>query len=201
MSTNREIQQLVNELPSRTELGFEMFTYLIKQGWLSDITLAPHQWRSKSNVTNKSIELGIGHMNPSESEQFVFGNLSHNDMKIQRFMHEMGHLFIRNTKGAPATENLGNSTHNIRRLHEYKRGLSAIGSLGFYPDNERWEEDSAELIAMRLRSASYLGNFAMYLADGGNESELRRVGIAGIPENTAAAIVTITDRAIAPIVL
>jgi len=201
MSTEREIQQLVDELPNRTELGFEMFTHLIRQGWLTDITLAPHKWMSESNAVEKRIELGTGHMSTDESERLVFGNLSQNDMKIQRFMHEMGHLFIRNTKGAPDTENLGNSTHNIRRGHAYKRGLSAVGSLGFYPENERWEEDSAELIAMRLKSVSYLGSFAAHIANRSNEAELRRVGIAGVSEKTAAAIITITDRAISPIKL
>lgn len=49
---------------------------------------------------------------------------------------------------------------------------------------------------MRLTSA-----FAAYLADSSNEPELRRIGIAGVSEETAAAIVTITDRAISPIKL
>lgn len=201
MSTGREIQRLVDELPNQTELGFEMFTHLVKQGWLTDIELIPHQWVSKSRADENKIWLGTGDMSPSDSDRLVFGNLSQNDMKIQRFTHEMGHLFIRNTLGTPDTENLANSTHNIRLGHAYKRGLSAIGSLGFYPKNGRWEEDSAELIAMRLKSASYLGSFATYLADGSNEAGLRRVGMAGVSEKTAAAIITITDRAISPIKL
>ena len=76
MSTEREIQQLVDELPNRTELGFEMFTHLIRQGWLTDITLAPHKWMSESNAVEKRIELGTGHMSTDESERLVFGNLS-----------------------------------------------------------------------------------------------------------------------------
>lgn len=132
MSTERAVQQLVDELPNRTELGFEMFSYLVKQGWLKDIELKPHQWMSKSNAVEKKIWLGTGDMSPSDSDRLVFGKLPQNDMKIQRFTHEMGHLFIRNTLGATDTENLANSTHNFRLRHAYKRGLSAIGSHGFY---------------------------------------------------------------------
>lgn len=54
---------------------------------------------------------------------------------------------------------------------------------------------------MRLKSASYLGIFAAYLADSSNEPELRRVGVAGVSEETAAAIVSVADRAISPIKL
>lgn len=54
---------------------------------------------------------------------------------------------------------------------------------------------------MRLKSVSYLGSFAAHIANRSNEAELRRVGIAGVSEKTAAAIITITDRAISPIKL
>lgn len=200
MSTERVVQQLVNELPNRTELGFEMFTHLVKQGWLKDIELRPDRWMSVSNAVEKKIWLGTGDMSPDDSNRLVFGNLSQNDMRIQRFTHEMGHLLIRNTLGAPDTEKLANSTHNVRLRHAYKRGLSALGSEGFYrDDNRRWEEDSAELIAMRLKSIDYLGHHAMLLADPLNETELRRVGVAGLSGDEAAAIITITDRAVSPI--
>ena len=52
---------------------------------------------------------------------------------------------------------------------------------------------------MRLKSIDYLGHHAMLLADPLNETELRRVGVAGLSGDEAAAIITITDRAVSPI--
>ena len=40
MSTDREIQQLVDELPNRTELGFEMFTHLVRTSSKSPTTFS-----------------------------------------------------------------------------------------------------------------------------------------------------------------
>jgi hypothetical protein len=205
MTREMSAEKRIGQLLSRTELGSKMFNHLLGNGHLVDIDIDSSTWESRSNWQEKSICLGTARQDSPTAERLVFGNLSREEAMIHRFNHEMAHLFLLCPtqgnpldRGTPVVQQFMRSVDSVRRAHSYKKGLSAVGSMSFYNDGRKPHEDAAELIAMRLRSRSYLGAFANYISNPAHKDTLDRIGVAQTPESVASAIVKQVDTVVKP---
>ncbi|MDO4781554.1 MAG: hypothetical protein Q4A34_04185 [Candidatus Saccharibacteria bacterium] len=82
----------------------------------------------------------------------------------------------------------------IRREHSYQLGASAIGSIRFYGDLERYAEDAADIIALAARGDELTEKHMVDLARPAHINS--RIGLATLNVDAVMALANRTNEAL-----
>ena len=131
-----------------------------------EIDVDPSGWTSSSNIGNGTVRLGAGSMSREEMDRvrFLDNQFDYNKNVAYRFSHEAHHFIdaIARRQNTPAMRALDQATQGIRRANNGQRGLSALGSMGFYQSqgiDVMSGEDRTELMTMYTWSPAYFDGF------------------------------------------
>src|SRR6266568_5747335 len=129
-------------------------------------TLNSRDWVSHSRGAG-DIELGTKPMDPATKERLLFqdSSFTYPDEVAYRLNHEAAHglYFLSQREGA--TRELVELVRAARESAGGQRGLTALGSSGYYHGQDKFLEDTTELMAMHTWDPQYLAEYLRFLGD------------------------------------
>lgn len=189
------LTEAICAIPTTTVHGSKLVAKAMRNGWINDTTETSADWMSSSNIMNKKIVIGVGHMSDSDKARLVFGESSQEEMLKHRIIHELGHfvLGLGYLYHDSSVEELMQHTMGIRKQSGYRRGLTGIGSDSFYdtrpnPEYTKPNEDATDLLAEYVRNPKILENHLSYLSNPQASDEHDRLNLTTITPATAADI-------------
>lgn len=193
-------ENLVADLIADSEHGSKLYNYIYRQGRLVDIRRGD-SWVSWSNTQHGVITLGVGEQ-PPEHLGWLAPQCKNQWQAMQhRLFHEMGHLATLTHIGganysepSPLTRGFMEELQAIRREHSYQLGASAIGSIRFYGDLERYAEDAADIIALAARGDELTEKHMVDLARPAHINS--RIGLATLNVDAVMALANRTNEAL-----